>query len=41
MMLRGYFVLKLRPSGKVMNVEVESSNGILQSKGMIDLRLIG
>ena len=27
------FMRKLEPSGKVMNVEVESRNGILQSKG--------
>ena len=32
---------KLEPSGKVMNVEVVSHNGIYQSKGMMDLRLIG
>ena len=31
----------LEPSGKVMNVEVVSRNGILQSKGTIGLRLIG
>ena len=30
----------LEPSGKVMNVRVVSRNGILQSKGMIDLRSI-
>ena len=39
-MLRESFMWNLELSGKVMNVEVESSNGILQSKGMIDLRLI-
>ena len=32
---------KLEPSGKVMNVEVVSRNGILQSKGIMDLRLSG
>ena len=31
----------LEPSGRVMNVEVVSRNGILQSKGTIGLRLIG
>ena len=31
----------LEPRGKVINVEVESRNGILQSKGLIDIRLIG
>ena len=35
------FMCNLEPSGKVMNVEVESRNGILQVKEMIDLRLIG
>ena len=40
-MLRGSFMWNLKPRGKVMNVEVESRNGILQVKEMIDLRLIG
>ena len=30
----------LEPSGKVINVEVVRYNGILKSKGLIDLRLI-
>ena len=32
---------KLEPNGRVKNVEVTSRNGILQCKGIIDLRLIG
>ena len=32
MMLRGSFMWNLEPSDKDMNVEVESSNGILQVK---------
>ena len=40
MMLRGSYMWNLDPSGKVINVEVEIPDGILQSKGMIDLRLI-
>ena len=34
------FYVKPWPSGKVMNVDVESRNGIVQSKGMMDLRFI-
>ena len=33
--------VNLEPTLKVMNVEVVNHNGILQSKGMIDLRLLG
>ena len=33
--------MKPPTNGKVMNVEVVSRNGILQSKGTIDLKLIG
>ena len=32
--------VRREPSCKAMDVEVVSSNGILQSKGMIDLTLI-
>ena len=28
--VRGYFMWNVKPSGKVMNVDVESCNGILQ-----------
>ena len=41
MKLRGSFMWNLEPGGKVMNVEVVSRNGILQSKGIMDLILIG
>ena len=41
MMLRGSFMWKLEHSHKFINVEVESRNGILQRKGMMELLLIG
>ena len=41
MKLRVSYMWNLEPSGKVMNVEVIIHNGVLQSKRMMDLRLIG
>ena len=40
MMLRGSFMWNPESNGKIMYVEVVSRNGIRQSKGMMDLRLI-
>ena len=41
MMILRSFAWNLEQSGKVINREVVSRNGILQSKGVMDLRLIG